>query len=152
MKTLIQTTSYISADIKNPSFMSKQPKDTGDILVADNEKYFLTFYDIFKNRIAGEKVFSYMGRMGIIRKLDDGKFVFAPKTRSSVLPIVCLYKTLDDKGYLKRMTQTEAGYYFCKAFGKNLSGIRMFYLDQVKLAKKYDEYFYHIPEYSTFMR
>jgi hypothetical protein len=152
MKALTPNTSYVSSDIKNPSFLAKPLKDTSDILASDNDKYTLSFYDIFKNRIAGEKIFSYLSRLGLIRKLDNGKFAFAPKTRSGVLPIVCLYNTLNAKGYLKRMTQTEAGYYFCRAFGKNNSSIRMFYLDQLKSSKKYDEYFYHIPEYSTFMR
>jgi hypothetical protein len=116
-----------------------------------SDKYLLSFYEIFKTRIAGEKLFSYLLRLGLVRN-DAGKFVFIPKTRSAVLPIVCLYKTLNEKGYLKRMTQTEAGFYFCKAFDKNMSNIRLFYSDQLDVCLKYDEYFYHIPEYSEFIR
>ncbi len=116
-----------------------------------SEKYLLSFYEIFKTRNAGEKLFSYLLRMGLVRN-EGGKFVFIPKTRSSVLPIVCLYKTLNEKGYLKRMTQTEAGFYFCKAFDKNMNNIRLFYSDQLNGCLKYDEYFFHIPDYSEFIR
>ena len=41
------------------------------------------------------------------------------------------------KGYLKRMTQTEAGYYFCKAFDKNMNNIRLFYSDQIDVCLNY---------------
>jgi hypothetical protein len=116
-----------------------------------SEKYLLSFFEIFKTRHAGEKLFSYLLRLGLVRN-DDGKFVFIPKTRSAVLPIVCLYKTLNEKGYLKRMTQTEAGYYFCKAFDKNMTNIRLFYADQLDVCHKYTEYFFHIPDYSDFIR
>jgi hypothetical protein len=116
-----------------------------------SEKYLLSFYEIFKTRNVGEKLFSYLLRLGLVRN-DAGKFVFIPKTRSTVLPIVCLYKTLHEKGYLKRMTQTEAGFYFCKAFDKNMSNIRLFYSDQLDVCLKYSEYFYHIPDYSEFIK
>lgn len=116
-----------------------------------SEKYLLSFFEIFKTRHAGEKLFSYLLRLGLVRN-EDGKFVFIPKTRSTVLPIVCLYKTLNEKGYLKRMTQTEAGYYFCKAFDKNMNNIRLFYSDQIDVCLKYTEYFFHIPDYSEFIR
>jgi hypothetical protein len=116
-----------------------------------SEKYLLSFYEIFKTRHAGEKLFSYLLRLGLVRN-EDEKFVFIPKTRSTVLPIVCLYKTLNEKGYLKRMTQTEAGYYFCKAFDKNMNNIRLFYSDQIDVCSKYTEYFFHIPNYSEFIR
>jgi hypothetical protein len=115
------------------------------------EKYLLSFFEIFKTRHAGEKLFSYLLRLGLVRN-EEGKFVFIPKTRSTILPIVCLYKTLNEKGYLKRMTQTEAGFYFCKAFDKNMSNIRLFYSDQIDVSMKYNEYFYHIPSYSEFIR
>ncbi len=122
-----------------------------DSAEAGSEKYLLSFFEIFKTRHAGEKLFSYLLRLGLVRN-DAGKFVFIPKTRSAVLPIVCLYKTLNEKGYLKRMTQTEAGFYFCKAFDKNMSNIRLFYSDQLDGCLKYHEYFFHIPEYLEFIR
>jgi len=116
-----------------------------------SDKYLLSFFEIFKTRNAGEKLFSYLLRLGLVKN-EEGKFVFIPKTRSTILPIVCLYKTLNEKGYLKRMTQTEAGFYFCKAFDKNLNNIRLFYADQIEGCLKYDEYFFHIPDYSVFTR
>jgi len=116
-----------------------------------SEKYLLSFFEIFKTRHAGEKLFSYLLRLSLVRN-EEGKFIFIPKTRSSVLPIVCLYKTLNEKGYLKRMTQTEAGYYFCKAFDKNMNNIRLFYSDQIDVCLKYTEYFFHIPDYTEFIR
>ncbi|MGP8217680.1 MAG: hypothetical protein ACLQQ4_19075 [Bacteroidia bacterium] len=143
---------YISSDFKNPGFLPKVLKGYNDILTEDGEKYLLSFFDIFKNSTTGEKIFSYLNRMGLVRRDDDGKFTFIPKTRSSVLPIVCLYKTLNEKGYLKRMTQTEAGYYFCKAFGQKHTSIRMFYCDQMDSCKKYNDYFFHIPEHTEFVR
>jgi hypothetical protein len=118
----------------------------------NDERYLLSFFEIFKNRVAGEKIFSYLQRLGLIGQKNNQKYVFVPKTRSSILPIVCLYNTLNEKGYLKRMTQTEAGYYFCKAFGKNIHNIRMFYTDQLESCKKYDEYFFHIPQHNDFIR
>lgn len=118
----------------------------------NEERYLLSFFEIFKNRSAGEKIFAYLQRLGLISRLNNEKYVFVPKTRSSVLPIVCLYKTLNEKGYLRKMTQTEAGYYFCTAFGKDISNIRMFYTDQVGLSLKYDDYFFHIPYYHDFIR
>jgi hypothetical protein len=114
------------------------------------EKYLLSFFEIFKNRIAGEKLFAYLQRLGLIAKLNNGSYRFIPKTRSSVLPIVCLYKTLNEKGYLKRMTHTEAGYYFCTAFGKHNQSKRLFYAGQLDTCKKYDDYFFHIPLHSDF--
>lgn len=116
-----------------------------------SDKYLLSFFEIFRTRHAGEKLFSYLLRLGLVRN-EDGKFIFIPKTRSTVLPIVCLYKTLNEKGYLKRMTQTEAGYYFCKAFDKNMNNIRLFYSDQIDVSLKYAEYFFHIPDYTDFIR
>jgi hypothetical protein len=133
----------------------KQPLENAHLIFdtenEGNEKYLLSFFEIFKTRLAGEKLFSYLLRLGLVRN-DEGKFIFIPKTRSTVLPIVCLYKTLNEKGYLKRMTQTEAGYYFCKAFDKNLNNIRLFYSDQIDVCLKYTEYFFHIPDYSEFIR
>jgi hypothetical protein len=137
-----------------PGF-TKQPIENAQQIFNEteegSEKYLLSFFEIFKTRHAGEKLFSYLLRLGLVRN-EEGKFVFIPKTRSTVLPIVCLYKTLNEKGYLKRMTQTEAGFYFCKAFNKNMSNIRLFYSDQLDVCLKYDEYFYHIPEYFDFIR
>jgi len=136
------------------TFQAKPLKNFDSILNSSeksDERYLLSFFEIFKNRIAGEKMFAYLHRLGLVVKKDNQKYVFAPKTRSSVLPIVCLYKTLNDKGYLKRMTQTEAGYYFCTAFGKNIHNIRMFYADQLDACKRYDEYFFHIPSHSDFI-
>jgi hypothetical protein len=118
----------------------------------DEEKYLLSFFEIFKNRAAGEKIFAYLQRLGLISKQNNEKYIFVPKTRSTVLPIVCLSKTLNDKGYLSRMTQTEAGYYFCTAFGKDISNIRMFYSDQVDSSVRYHEYFFHIPYHHDFIR
>lgn len=133
----------------------KQPlENTSRIFNEEEEgskKYLLSFFEIFKTRYAGEKLFSYLLRLGLVRN-DNNKFVFIPKTRSTVLPIVCLYKTLNEKGYLKRMTQTEAGYYFCKAFDKNMNNIRLFYSDQIDISQKYAEYFFHIPDYADFIR
>ena len=122
-----------------------------NVVEEGSDKYLLSFFEIFKTRHAGEKLFSYLLRLGLVRN-EDEKFVFIPKTRSTVLPIVCLYKTLNDKGYLKRMTQTEAGYYFCKAFDKNMNNIRLFYSDQINVCMKYTEYFFHIPDYAEFIR
>jgi len=122
-----------------------------DMAEKGSGKYLLSFFEIFKTKLAGEKLFSYLLRLGLVRN-DEGKFIFIPKTRSAVLPIVCLYKTLNDKGYLKRMTQTEAGFYFCKAFDKNMSNIRLFYSDQLDVCLKYSEYFFHIPDYSEFIK
>jgi hypothetical protein len=147
-KTAVQTATA--------SFPKKPIKNAHAILNSEEkneERYLLSFFEIFKNREAGEKIFSYLQRLGLIAKLNNEKFVFVPKTRSTVLPLVCLYKTLDTKGYLKRMTQTEAGYYFCTAFGKDISNIRMFYADQAESSQKYyDEYFFHIPAYNYFIR
>jgi len=145
----IRTTGYeLSGLIKQPIENAQHIFDTDE---EGSEKYLLSFFEIFKTKQAGEKLFSYLLRLGLVRN-DDGKFVFIPKTRSAVLPIVCLYKTLNEKGYLKRMTQTEAGYYFCKAFHKNMNNIRLFYADQIDVCMKYDEYFFHIPDYSEFIR
>lgn len=146
------TSGYISSDFKISGLASKTLKAYDDILTEDGGKYLLSFFDIFKNSVAGEKIFAYLHRMGIIKKNEDGFFTFIPKSRSNILPIVCLYKTLNEKGYLKRMTNTEAGYYFCKAFGKSHTSIRMFYVDQIDSSKKYDEYFFHIPEHAAFAR
>jgi hypothetical protein len=133
----------------------KQPLENAhhifDSAEEGSDKYLLSFFEIFKTRHAGEELFSYLLRLGLVRN-DAGKFVFIPKTRSAVLPVVCLYKTLNEKGYLKRMTQTEAGFYFCKAFDKNMSNIRLFYSDQLDVCLKYKEYFFHIPDYSEFIR
>lgn len=137
-----------------PGF-TKQPIENAqqifDSTEEGSDKYLLSFFEIFKTRHAGEKLFSYLLRLGLVKN-DEGKFVFIPKTRSAVLPIVCLYKTLNEKGYLKRMTQTEAGFYFCKAFDKNMSNIRLFYSDQIDVSLKYNEYFFHIPDYTEFIR
>jgi len=137
-----------------PGF-TKQPIENAhhifDSADEGSEKYLLSFFEIFKTRHAGEKLFSYLLRLGLVRN-ENGKFVFIPKTRSAVLPVVCLYKTLNEKGYLKRMTQTEAGFYFCKAFNKNMSNIRLFYSDQLDGCLKYHEYFFHIPDYTEFIR
>jgi hypothetical protein len=142
---------YISSDFKSPGLVSKTLKGFDELLTEDGGKYLLSFFEIFKNRIAGEKLFSYLNRMGLVKRNDDGLFAFIPKTRSGILPIVCLYKTLNEKGYLKRMTHTEAGYYFCRAFGKNHTSIRMFYCDQIDSCKKYDDYFFHIPDHASFL-
>ena len=144
-----------SVSLKQAPFRTKPLKNFSAMLNVkekNDEKYLLSFFEIFKNRLAGEKMFSYLQRLGLIAKLNNEKYMFVPKTRSSTLPIVCLYKTLNDKGYLKRMTQTEAGYYFCTAFGKNIHNIRLFYADQLDACKKYDEYFFHIPQHSDFIR
>lgn len=143
------TSAYISSGLSQTALLPASIKDSSS---ASDERYVLSFFEIFKTRITGEKIFSYLQRLGLVRKNEDGNFIFIPKTRSGMLPIVCLYRTLDKKGYLKRMTQTEAGYYFCKAFGKSLSNIRMFYIDQLDACKKYDDYFFHIPEYEAFIR
>ncbi|HXB12402.1 MAG TPA: hypothetical protein VNZ45_10475 [Bacteroidia bacterium] len=138
----------------NGSFQVKPLKNFNAILNStekSDEKYLLSFFEIFKNRVAGEKMFAYLHRLGLVVKKNNEKYVFTPKTRSSVLPIVCLYKTLNEKGYLKRMTQTEAGYYFCTAFGKNIHNIRMFYADQLDACTRYNEYFFHIPNHSDFI-
>jgi len=151
-KTLSPHTSTNSAPI---AFQRKPLKKASLILNAeekDEEKYLLSFFEIFKNRVAGEKIFAYLQRLGLIAKQNNEKYIFTPKTRSTILPIVCLYKTLNDKGYLRRMTQTEAGYYFCTAFGKDISNIRMFYADQVDSSVRYHEYFFHIPYHSDFIR
>lgn len=143
------TTGYeIPGLIKQPIENANTIFDTAE---EGSEKYLLSFFEIFKTRSAGEKLFSYLLRLGLVRN-EEGKFVFIPKTRSAVLPIVCLYKTLNEKGYLKRMTQTEAGYYFCKAFDKNMNNIRLFYSDQIDVCDKYAEYFFHIPDYLEFIR
>ena len=137
-----------------PGFTKQPIENASHIFDSDekgSDKYLLSFFEIFKPRHAGEKLFSYLLRLGLVRN-EAGKFVFIPKTRSAVFPIVCLYKTLNEKGYLKRMTQTEAGFYFCKAFDKNMSNIRLFYSDQMDGCLKYDEYFFHIPEYLEFIR
>ncbi len=137
-----------------PGF-TKQPIENANTIFDSSEKgsdkYLLSFYEIFKTRNTGERLFSYLLRLGLV-KHEEGKFVFIPKTRSGVLPIVCLYKTLHEKGYLKRMTQTEAGFYFCKAFDKNMNNIRLFYSDQIDVCMKYNEFFYHIPDYTEFIR
>lgn len=143
------TSAYISSELSKTSLLSATLKNPPK---ASDERYVLSFFEIFKTRMTGEKIFSYLQRLGLVRKNEDGNFIFLPKTRSGTLPIVCLYRTLNEKGYLKRMTQTEAGYYFCKAFGKNLSNIRMFYIDQLDACKKYDDYFFHIPEYEAFIQ
>jgi hypothetical protein len=144
---------YISSEFKVANLASATLKSPLDKMTTeDGGKYVLSFFDIFKNRAAGEKIFAYLYRMGLIKQDEEGKFTFIPKSRSSVLPIVCLYKTLNEKGYLKRMTQTEAGYYFCKAFGKGQTSIRMFYIDQLKSANQYDDYFFHIPEHAAFLK
>lgn len=146
------TTGYVSSDFKNSGLAPKVLQAYNNILTEDGDKYLLSFFDIFKNRSAGEKIFSYLNRMGLVKQDEQGSFAFIPKTRSNILPIVCLYKTLNTKGYLKRMTNTEAGYYFCKAFAKSPTSIRMFYIDQLDSANKYDEYFFHIPEHAAFAR
>ena len=152
MKASLQT-AISKANIENPTLI-RRPLSNHNYRLTDSDadKYLLSFFDTFKNRNAGEKLFSYMQRLGLLRVDDNGQYLFLPKTRSKVLPIVCLYKTLNDKGYLKRMTQTEAGYYFCKAFGINISSIRMFYCDQMELCNKYSEYFFHIPDHADFIR
>jgi len=147
----VSTNAYLSSELKT-GFIPKSSTGLEDMLTEDGEKYLLSFFDIFKNRNSGEKLFSYLQRLGLIRKDNDGTFAFIPKSKSSVLPIVCLYKTLNEKGYLKRMTQTEAGYYFCRAFGKGKTSIRMFYFDQMESSKKYDDYFFHIPEHAAFVK
>ena len=147
----VPTNAYLSSELK-PALFAKTSTSLDNMLTEDGDKYLLSFYDIFKNRLAGEKIFSYLQRLGLVRKENDGTFAFIPKSKSTILPIVCLYKTLNEKGYLKRMTQTEAGYYFCKAFGKGKTSIRMFYFDQLESSKKYDDYFFHIPEHSAFLR
>jgi hypothetical protein len=146
------SSAYISSDFKSPGFIPKTLKSFDDILTEDGGRYLLSFFEVFKNKAAGEKIFSYLNRMGLVKQDEDGIFAFIPKTRSSVLPVVCLYKTLNEKGYLKRMTQTEAGYYFCRAFGIKHTSIRMFYCDQIDSCKKYDDYFFHIPEHASFVR
>ena len=151
MKATIST-AYISSDLRSSGLATKTLKGYDSILTEDGNRYLLSFFDIFKNREAGEKIFSYLHRMGLVKKNEDGFFTFIPKSRSNVLPIVCLYKTLNDKGYLKRMTNTEAGYYFCKAFGKAHTSIRMFYVDQIDSCEKYNDYFFHIPEHAAFIR
>ncbi len=149
MNNAIETTGYEVSSLVN------QPIQNAAVIFntteEGSEKYLLSFFEIFKTHHAGEKLFSYLLRLGLVRN-EDGKFIFIPKTRSTVLPIVCLYKTLNDKGYLKRMTQTEAGYYFCKAFDKNMNNIRLFYSDQINVCMKYTEYFFHIPDYAEFIR
>jgi hypothetical protein len=137
------------------AFPKKPLQNTSLIFSTDlrnEERYLLSFFEIFKNRLAGEKIFAYLQRLGLISKLNNEKYIFVPKTRSGIQPIVCLYKTLNTKGYLRKMTQTEAGYYFCTAFGKDISNMRMFYSDQVELSAKYDDYFFHIPLHSDFIR
>jgi len=144
----------VIAGYEIPGLIKQPIENANTIFDAEEEgsdKYLLSFFEIFKTRHAGEKLFSYLLRLGLVRN-ENGKFVFIPKTRSTVLPIVCLYKTLNEKGYLKRMTQTEAGYYFCKAFDKNMNNIRLFYSDQIDVCDKYIEYFFHIPDYAEFIR
>ena len=149
INTTINTTGYeIPGLVKKPIENAPAIFNTTE---EGSDKYLLSFFEIFKTHQAGEKLFSYLLRLGLVRN-EDGKFVFIPKTRSTVLPIVCLYKTLNEKGYLKRMTQTEAGYYFCKAFDKNMNNIRLFYSDQINVCMKYTEYFFHIPDYTDFIR
>jgi len=149
INNLIETTGYeVSGLIRKPVENAPAIFNTSE---EGSEKYLLSFFEIFKTRHVGEKLFSYLLRLGLVRNEED-KFIFIPKTRSTVLPIVCLYKTLNEKGYLKRMTQTEAGYYFCKAFDKNMNNIRLFYSDQINVCMKYTEYFFHIPDYAEFIR
>jgi hypothetical protein len=152
MKASLQPT-LRKANIES-TVLTRRPLNNHSYYLTDSDadKYLLSFFDIFKNRMAGEKLFSYMQRLGLLRLEENGQYSFLPKTRSKILPVVCLYKTLNDKGYLKRMTQTEAGYYFCKAFGKNISSIRMFYCDQLEFCNKYSEYFFHIPDHAEFIR
>src|ERR1700679_2611968 len=88
-----------------PGFTKQPIENASHIFDSDekgSDKYLLSFFEIFKPRHAGEKLFSYLLRLGLVRN-EAGKFVFIPKTRSAVFPIVCLYKTLNEKGYLKRM-------------------------------------------------
>lgn len=154
-KTLNRYSGYSPVSQATVAFTRKPIKNANLILNSEEkseERYLLSFFEIFKNRIAGEKIFAYLQRLGLISQVNNEKYVFVPKTRSGVLPIVCLYKTLNDKGYLRKMTQTEAGYYFCTAFGKDISNIRMFYSDQIDLSVKYDEYFFHIPSHNDFIR
>ncbi len=148
-ETAVSTLEYVIPGFtKNPL---ENAQSISELTEKGSDKYLLSFYEIFKTKDAGEKLFSYLLRLGLVRN-DEGKFVFIPKTRSAVLPVVCLYKTLNEKGYLKRMTQTEAGFYFCKAFDKNMSNIRLFYSDQIHVCLKYDEYFFHIPDYADFIK
>jgi hypothetical protein len=155
-KTLAQYAYLKTVSINDSLAFQKKPIKNAHLIlnseIRDEEKYLLSFFEIFKNKVSGEKIFAYLQRLGIIAKHNNEKYYFAPKTRSSVLPIVCLYKTLNDKGYLRKMTQTEAGYYFCTAFGKDLSNMRMFYSDQVGLSARYDDYFFHIPYHNDFIR
>jgi hypothetical protein len=154
-KTLTQSPRFSTISDTSSAYQRKPLKKADLILNSeekDEEKYLLSFFEIFKNRIAGEKIFAYLQRLGIVTKMNNEKYIFVPKTRSTVLPIVCLYKTLNDKGYLRRMTQTEAGYYFCTAFGKDISNIRMFYSDQVGSSSRYNEFFFHIPYHHDFIR
>jgi len=148
------STAGLSSNYEIPGLIKQPIENTSQIFDKEDEgseRYLLSFFEIFKTRHAGEKLFSYLLRLGLVRN-ESGKFIFIPKTRSTVLPIVCLYKTLNEKGYLKRMTQTEAGYYFCKAFDKNMNNIRLFYSDQIDVCMKYTEYFFHIPDYLEFIR
>ena len=149
------TSAGYTIDTTQATFQTKPLKNTHSILNIEErneEKYLLSFFEIFKNRASGEKIFAYLQRMGIISQKNNENYVFVPKTRSGILPIVCLYKTLNDKGYLRKMTQTEAGYYFCTAFGKDISNIRMFYADQAGSCTRYNDYFFHIPAHNEFIR
>ena len=146
---------YSSASHSEITFQRKPLKNTHSILNEEernDEKYLLSFFEIFKNKTAGEKIFAYLQRLGLVALQNNEKYIFVPKTRSGILPIVCLYKTLNDKGYLRRMTNTEAGYYFCRAFGKDISNIRMFYADQTGSSAKYNEFFFHIPPHNEFIK
>jgi|GEM_PF-1333607 len=153
---MTKTLTRYAATPTTHTLLQTKPLKKGSIILntedKDEEKYLLSFFEIFKNRAAGEKIFAYLQRLGLISKQNNEKYIFVPKTRSTVLPIVCLYKTLNDKGYLRRMTQTEAGYYFCTAFGKDISNIRMFYADQVDSSVRYHDYFFHIPYHHDFIR
>lgn len=149
------TSAGYTLNTTEPIFQRKPLKNAHSILNSEEKnevKYLLSFFEIFKNRDSGEKIFAYLQRMGLISQKNNEKYIFVPKTRSGILPIVCLYKTLNDKGYLRKMTRTEAGYYFCTAFGKDISNIRMFYTDQACSCTRYNDYFFHIPYHNEFIR
>jgi len=109
-------------DIKNPSEIIKK----------------ISFFELFLDIKKGQKLFYFFQDCELIVIINANSFQLNARAQGKVKAIVSLVRVLIRRKYLKRISRTEVGTYFLKAFSLREKSIQMFYGKKWDDASKYD--------------
>lgn len=117
------------------------------------------FYGLFKNEKVGRELMKKLVEKNILQDISGNntniRFKITIESSERVSPVVCLYHTLHNKGYLKEgISITQAAASFCETFSLEQKSVECFYKRPAKNAiKKYGEDIKpFIPEYIDILK